>query len=253
MIGIISIFAVIAVSLLITRIATVALSLTGLSREVARFQARSALRGAGFTTSESEQVVNHPVRRRIIMTLVLVGSAGLVTAVGTVIISFGGGTQNRLVRGGILVVALFGLWLLSRSDRLDQVLSRAIERVLRSRGFDTRDYSNLLRLSGEYAVGEIFVEQEDWVAGRELRSLELRAEGIEILGIERADGSYVGVPEGGTEVEAGDTLIVYARSEQLEGLDERERIGGADAHAAGKDHRRRERKQEERTDEDSHR
>jgi len=33
---------------------------TGLSRESARFQARSALTGGGFTTTESEAVVRHP-------------------------------------------------------------------------------------------------------------------------------------------------------------------------------------------------
>lgn len=241
MLGIISIFAVIALSLLITRIATVALSLTGLSREVARFQARSALSGAGFTTEESEAVVNHPVRRRVIMTLVLVGSAGLVTAVSTVILSFGGGTEDRLLRAAILVVALFGLWLASRSEALDRWLSRMIEKVLRARGFDVRDYSNLLRLSGEYAIGEIFVEADDWVQGHTLDSLRLRAEGIEVLGIERADGGYVGVPEGETQVEAGDTLIVYARSEQIESLDERHRIEGGVEHERGVADRQRER------------
>lgn len=60
MIAILSLLAVLIVSLLITRIATVALTLTGLPRELARFQARSAFTGVGFTTSETEKVVNHP-------------------------------------------------------------------------------------------------------------------------------------------------------------------------------------------------
>lgn len=51
-------------SLLITRFATVALTVTGMTRESARFQARSALTGAGFTTQESEAVVSHPGRWR---------------------------------------------------------------------------------------------------------------------------------------------------------------------------------------------
>ena len=49
------------VSLLITRVATVALTTTGMSAPVARFQARSAMSGVGFTTSEADSVVNHPV------------------------------------------------------------------------------------------------------------------------------------------------------------------------------------------------
>ena len=90
MLAIASLFIVIFLSLLITRVATVMLTLTGLSDEVAKFQARSAFSGAGFTTSESDAVVNHPVRRRIIMTLVLFGNAGVVTALVSLLLSFSG-------------------------------------------------------------------------------------------------------------------------------------------------------------------
>jgi len=41
-----------------------------LSVEAAHFQARSALTGVGFTTSESELIVGHPARRRIVESLV---------------------------------------------------------------------------------------------------------------------------------------------------------------------------------------
>ena len=74
MISIVSLLVVIFVSILITRIATIALTHTGLTKESAKFQARSAFSGAGFTTSESELVVNHPVRRRIVMFLILIGN-----------------------------------------------------------------------------------------------------------------------------------------------------------------------------------
>lgn len=88
MIAIISLLLVICISILITRIATVALAHTGLSKEAARFQARSAFTGAGFTTHESERVVNHPVRRRIILSLMLLGNAGVVTAVSSSMLTF---------------------------------------------------------------------------------------------------------------------------------------------------------------------
>ena len=52
-------------SLLVTRIASVALVLTGLSQEASRFQARSALACVGYTTHEAELIVNHPVRQLV--------------------------------------------------------------------------------------------------------------------------------------------------------------------------------------------
>ena len=74
MIPVVSLLLVLTFSLVVTRIAAVALVHTGLGLEAARFQARSAFTGVGFTTDESESLVNHPVRRRIVMGLMLVGT-----------------------------------------------------------------------------------------------------------------------------------------------------------------------------------
>lgn len=88
MIAILTLLIIITISLLVNRIATVALAFTGLSRETARFQARVAFTGAGFTTSESELITSHPVRRQIVMMLMLLGNAGLVTVVATLMTGF---------------------------------------------------------------------------------------------------------------------------------------------------------------------
>ena len=77
MVALASVLIFTALSLLVTHVATVALTLTGLSRQLAQIQARSAFSGVGFTTTEAEQVVNHPVRRRIIMLLMLLGNWGV--------------------------------------------------------------------------------------------------------------------------------------------------------------------------------
>ena len=57
MAALISVLIAVTLSLLITRFAAEALVLTGLSRQAAYFQARSAFTGSGFTTQESEQFV----------------------------------------------------------------------------------------------------------------------------------------------------------------------------------------------------
>jgi Trk-type K+ transport system membrane component len=88
MYAIASLLAVLAVSLLVTRVATVVLAASGMSGESARFQARSAFTGAGFTTTESEAVVAHPLRRRVVMLLMLVGNVGFVAAASSLILGF---------------------------------------------------------------------------------------------------------------------------------------------------------------------
>jgi len=88
MAALLSFLIVLVISILVTKIATLALVHTGLSDQTARFQARSAFSGVGFTTSEAEQVVNHPVRRKVLMALMLLGNAGMVSAVSSLILTF---------------------------------------------------------------------------------------------------------------------------------------------------------------------
>jgi K+/H+ antiporter YhaU regulatory subunit KhtT len=223
-IGIIAFLTVLGLSLLFTKVATVALAMTGLSHQVARFQARSAFTGTGFTTTEAEKVVTHPVRRQIIMILMIVRSAGLVTIIISLILSLAGTGESRVIvvrllflLGGVLII-----WLLAKSKTVDRFLGRAIGWALsRFTDLDTRDYASLLRLSGEYTVIEIQVDEGDWLVGKPLKACYLNEEGVTVLGIIRDDGSYVGVPRSTTEIYAGDTLILYGRSEQLQDLDKR--------------------------------
>ncbi|HEX6715404.1 MAG TPA: TrkA C-terminal domain-containing protein [Thermoleophilaceae bacterium] len=237
MVALISVLVIVLLYVLITRVATVALSLTGMSRESARFQARSALTGVGFTTSEAEDVVAHPVRRRIVGGLMLVGSAGLVTAAASLILSFGGAhNEQRMLRGAVLVAGLALLWIVSRSAWVDRRLSLLIGRVLRWRGYDVRDYGRLLALQADWAVSELLVEPDDWIAGRTLAELRLRDEDIDVLGIQKPNGEYIGVPHGRRQVEAGDVLVLYSTEERLEELDERKHgRAGDEAHRQAAD------------------
>ncbi len=228
MIAIISLLIVLIVSLIIVRVATVALTLTGVSRDMARFQARSAFTGAGFTTNESEKMVGHPVRRRIIMLLMLLGNAGIVTAVSSLILGFsgaqdGGGLLSAAwFRLSILVVALIGLLLVAHSAWVDRWMSELIEWALkRWTDLEVRDYASLLHLTDEYVVSELYVRPDDWLAGRSLQQLALNKEGVLVLGIERGNGKFVGAPRGTTMVEAEDTLLVYGPGETLADLDTR--------------------------------
>lgn len=234
MLAVFSLLTIVALSLLVTKIATMALIHTGLSRESARFQARSAFTGAGFTTQESENVVRHPVRRRIIMLLMLLGNAGFVTAIGSLILTFLGEQRavSNVSRAAVLAVGATLLWWLAASRLVDRYLSRAIDRALRRwTRLDVTDYAALFHLAGEYRIAELQVGTDDWLEDRSLAGLELNREGILVLGIDRRDGSYLGAPRGATRVHTGDTLILYGRASALAELDERGRgLAGDEAH-----------------------
>jgi NhaP-type Na+/H+ and K+/H+ antiporter len=236
-------------SLLVTRIATTALTLTGLSREAAKFQARSAFTGTGFTTGEAEKVVRHPVRRQIVTVLMVTRSAGLVTIVISLILSFGGrGDESQvLVRLAWLLAGIFVLWFAASSRYIDRYLTHVIERALRRwTELDTRDYQSLLRLSGDYAVKEMAVSEGHWLADKTLRDIRLPEEGVMVLGIYRDSGDYVGAPRAETRIYPGDLLILYGRSEGLHELDQRrEDTEGEAAHARAVSKQRRHMAQQE--------
>jgi len=224
MVPVISLLVILTLSILITRIGTVGLTLTGLSREVARFQARSAFMGVGFTTSESEKVVNHPVRRRILLILMLLGNAGIVTAISSLILTFinVGSSDGFAVRSILLGTGLLTLWVVGVSPAVDRHLSKLIGWALkRYTHLELQDYVDLLNLTGEYRVTQQQVKVESWMANKTLKDLKLRDEGIMVLGITRENGTYLGAPTGTTKIFPKDTLILYGRSSALENLDRR--------------------------------
>jgi len=225
---VISLLVVVVCSLMVVRIATIALALTGLSQQLARFQARSAFTGAGFTTTESEKVMQHPVRRRIIMLLMLLGNAGFITAVSSLILSFLKQNESTTyaytvwIRIGLLGAGLMALWLVAHSQFIDRHLSVLITRALRRwTDLEIRDYSELLHLSGDYAVAELAVQDGDWLAQRTLAELKLADEGVLALGIEKPNGAYLGAPRGNHEMVAGDNILIYGPRDILANLDER--------------------------------
>lgn len=224
MIGIASLLIVVLLALLIERVAVVALLATGLSFEVARFQARSALTGVGYTTTESESLVNHPLRRRIILLLMMTGNAGFVTIIASLVFSFADSGSSRVVllRLGILILGLIPIAFIARSKRFERRLTASIAKILsRFSELETRDMANLMQLTKDYGIGELQVQPGDWVEGKPLSSLHLPDEGVLVLGIQRADGSFIGAPRGGTVIHTYDMLVLYGRSAVLADLDAR--------------------------------
>lgn len=212
------------VTLIIGRLGSIALTATGLPRAIAKFQARSALSGAGYTTNEAESIVNHPARRRIVMTLMAVGSLGSAGVIGTVAASFLdiSGFSNGLRRGMIAAVGVLALTFIMRIPTLDRMLVRLFAGIIkRMTHVDVRDYGNMLRLSGDYGISELLVEPGDWLADKALSELDLSHEGLLVLGIVRGD-NYFGAPKGTYVARPDDTLLVYGPVNRLAELDERE-------------------------------
>ncbi len=217
MVGIISLFVVAGVAFFVVRLGATALERTGLSRESAQFQAVSAFFGAGFTTGESELVVNHPVRRRIIRDLIVVGNIGLTGALGAFVLTFmrtaSSGEQSKHLL--IMLVGVGGLWALSRSRLALRLIDRTVDRLGPGVRVHAHDYARLLRVRAGFGVDEINVEEGCEVAGRSLAELALRSgHGVMVLGIARGE-EFVPTPDGDTRIEPRDALTVYGKDSDV--------------------------------------
>lgn len=230
MIAVASFLLVLLLSLLVIRIGAVALVMTGLSRDIAQFQALSAFSGAGFTTDEAESLLEDPARRQIIAVLIRLGSVGVATSIATLLLSFietGGATLERLL---VLFVGVGGLYLLARSPFFDQVITPVIEWGLnRYTELELRDYANLLNLYSDYQVVEIEVKDDTWLSEQSLEELHLTDEGVLVLGVDRPGEEYIGAPPSELRLLPGDCLVAYGGERHLQELATRE-AGDVEAH-----------------------
>lgn len=220
---VISLPVVLALSLIIIRVGTMALMLTGLSRESARFQSHSAFTGVGFTTSEAESITQHPVRRHIVMALMIAGNVGIATAISFFMLFLLSAKQTNYQSLGtglvMLTLSLGALWLLASSRWVESKLNRLISIAISNLShLDIKDYVSLLELSKGFSVTELTIEPGDWVAGKTLANLGLAREGILVLGIKRNNGDYVGAPSGDSHIHPYDTIVAYGPLKRLQEL-----------------------------------
>jgi hypothetical protein len=204
------------VSFIIVRIGGFALQLTGIEPDVARFQALSAFSGTGFTTREAERVVGHRTRRRIVTVLIILGNAGTVTVIATLVASF---TQVSgyiwfFIRLAVIIGGIFGLYQLIIRSNVGQRFVDWLQRPF------------VNRILGEApAIEEVFHVEKDWAVSlvmmkRSSKSIglpvaDIAAEAdIEILGIDRA-GTYLTKPDREEKIAEGDRLLVYGNRKSV--------------------------------------
>lgn len=230
MVSVISLLLVIALSLLVIKIGSIALVMTGLSEEVAKFQSLSAFSGTGFTTTEAESILKVPVRRRIISMLIRLGSVGVVTSISTLLLSFLGAGQATSERLVVLFAGVVVLLILARNKSFNRLLNPLIERMLsRYTSLDLRDYLSLLHLQEDYRIAEIDIREHNWLANQTVAELDLAGEGVLVLGVKRAGEEYIGVPPSNLRLRPRDLLVLYGRKKRLKELATRG-TGNIEAH-----------------------
>jgi hypothetical protein len=206
----------ILVSFIVVRIGGFALQLTGIEPDVARFQALSAFSGTGFTTREAERVVGHKTRRRIVTILIILGNAGMVTVIASLVLSF---TQVRsymsfFIYLAIIVGGIFGLYQLIIRSNVGQRFLDRLQRPVMNRIFrEAPAAEEIFHVEKDWAISLVMIKGSSNIIGLSVADITAE-EDIEVLAIDRA-GTYLTRPNWDEKIAEGDRLLVYANRKSV--------------------------------------
>ena len=207
---------VILISALIIKVGAIALRMTGIDRETAQFQALSAFTGTGFTTSEAENIVNHPRRRSIVKAMMILGNAGIISALAMLFLSLqGSNVTNALAKFGVIGLLVILLLALPLSRGLDNLFDNFIlKRMSRSTHFSIGAFSQIMKFARGYGIAELVVRELDQIAGKTLSESGLSSNDILVLAIRRKH-EMITTPKAGEEILSGDRLICFGPLENI--------------------------------------
>lgn len=221
-VGIVILSITILIMIVVVRIGGIALELTGLSPEVARFQALSAFTRTGFTTREAEEVVHNPQRRRIVSVLMLLGSAGVITLIAGLVEALQSTIRAEDVEwwqkvaqfaaAGLALYLLYGVFIWPRlARRIDQTIRR---QLAQHTTLTPAEIEELLHSAEGWSIARVEVPEGCQFAGKTLAETRPRDQGILVVAIER-DGKLIPSPHGKHSIQVGDHLIVYGKLTEI--------------------------------------
>jgi hypothetical protein len=222
MVTAISLLIILTLSVIAVRVGAVALWLTGLPDYVARFQAQSAITTTGFTTPQASLVVDHPERRRIISVLMLIGNAGIVSVMATIILSyvdFEASVETMVEEVLWLAAAAAVFWVVGISAWADRLMTRCIHWCFRKRKRpETRRMGrmeSLLLLPSGFQVAAITPGNEHKTVKEVLAKQRAAGRQATVLGVLHSDDTYISAPAEEEPILAGDRVLLYGRTRDL--------------------------------------
>ncbi len=210
---------IIVASVLCIRAGAIALELTGLAPDKARFQALSAFTNTGFTTREAEDIMHVPVRRKIVSALIVLGYAGAVSVIATLARSLL--AQDILYTSlhvAVIAGSLYALYWLATLKGLTAHIGGAIRRWLIARyDLQAPSLEEMLEVSAGFGVVRATVPEGSPLCGRPLADLEFKERKVQILTITRND-QVLSIPQGHDRLLPGDVAICYGSLAAVEDM-----------------------------------
>ncbi|MBG9449498.1 hypothetical protein ABE67_09270 [Cytobacillus firmus] len=212
--GVLFILIYLGIVLAVIEIHTLIFTYTGLDKHIARFQVISMLTGTGFTTGESELIIDHPIRRRFGAFLILFGAFSLAVIISAIssILSDEFFTAKISIVAAVLLVVIITL----KMPKVRHYLSEKLEHELEEH-YDFRDLpirEALLTEDNDHVL-DYFIDEKCEFNGKELGDIIGEDEDINVLFIQRGDVK-IRKDRLVTELQEGDHIILYGEEQTIE-------------------------------------
>ncbi len=194
--------------------------ITGLTEEKARFQVISMLTNSGFTTRESELILNSRVRRKLARFVMMFGYAFTVTIVSTVVnifLKFRHTITWSFIAFIPMILAIIVItWFIKKNRWINNFSEKFILKI--SSKFLYDEYSNPIIIIDDYGdmvIARIILK----IMPKELKDIELSKSniksehGLNILLKKTNKGEFL--PDANTKFNVGDSIVVVGDEKKI--------------------------------------
>ncbi|MFI8495061.1 hypothetical protein ACIGC1_19490 [Peribacillus butanolivorans] len=199
---------------LVIEISVTLLKLTGLKNTVARFQVISMLTGTGFTTDESKSIIDHPVRRKISMFLILFEAfslAVIISSISTLLTD-----DLRLMELSIIIGILTILTITVKTPFINNRLSNKMQSEMHNH-YELWEHpiEEVLFLENEDVVMQIDINEDSEFIDVITFDIVSRGVDINILYIESGEVK-IRKELNEHKIQLGDNLFLYGNKNEIE-------------------------------------
>lgn len=192
--------------------------LTGLQDYKARFQVISILTGTGYSTKESELIMQHKGRRKLAQWTMILGYIGLATFIPFFMTFIAEFIINELKIKAIILLGMFLFLLIAtiRNKRIVMWIDRKIEGIL----IDSKIKNNnkhlwtLISRSHGFGIYNILVDKECKIIGKTLLESKLSEQEIILLNVDRGN-DFFSFPKVDFILEEDDNIVIYGKVENI--------------------------------------
>jgi len=217
--SLVSFFILIIAYLIAAEIFTVLFRLTGLREDKARFQAISCMTNSGFTTRESELILNSVARRRLARGMMIFGYIFAVTGVSVLVNLFIRSSGDQINWWTLIysLIFLFVILVITRSKWIVRKFDDLVEALAKNKTKGAfYNYVRILEMFHDKLIAEVFVTHvPNEIIGKTLLEMNFRhTYKLNVLLIKRGN-TIMDHVVAADQIKKGDHVLIYGSKDNI--------------------------------------